>query len=1075
MKMNKILYLSALLLLFSSVALGQRTITGRVLAMPEKRPLEGATIKLKGYPGAVRSLRDGTFRVAVSPGASVLVASYLGYETKEVTVKEVSDRELSIYLNPAQSQLKEVTVSTGYQQLPRERATGSFEKIDSAALSRIISPSILTRLDGLVSGVVFDRRGSYSINGPVNINNTFTVRGLSTLNSNASPLIILDNFPYEGDINDINPNDILDISVLKDASAASIWGARAGNGVIVITTRKGRYNAATRIGFTSNLSVASKPDLFSYHEISSADYISAERYLFDQGFYNALESGNERAALSPVIEMLIKKRDGLLSPEQAQSQIEALATADVRNDYLENVYRKSLNRQAAVNVSGGSESYHYLISAGYDNNRLQLINTHNDRISLRAENSIRLSKKLELQAQIIYTMANNYSTPASFAYNQLRVSGKRLYPYARLVNSNGEPAEIATYRQGFLDTAGNGKLLDWRYKPLVDAEQASLKVKAQNALLNAGISYRFSPSFSADVKYQYQRGTSNTGTLYSEESYYTRNLVNFFTQINPDGVTRPVPAGAILDQGNREMASYSARGQLSYSNVFNGIHSFSAIAGGEIRQTKTEGTGTRIYGYSESPLSSSVVDLTHTYPVYDNISYDQYIPDNSFLNSYLNRYTSLYANMSYSLLNRYTLSGSVRKDASNILGVKTNEKGVPLWSTGITWDLSKENFYQLSFLPQLKLRYTLGYSGNVNTGLSAYATIMFYSNDPSAFNQTYASVLNPPNPELRWEKVRMQNFAVDFSAFGNRFRGSIEHYRKKTSDLLALTPVDGTTGFTTATRNSGSTFANGWDINLTSENLRGKLKWSSNYLFSYNRTKVRRYDYEYSNAGAYVGSGATVTPLKGSMVYPVISYRWAGLNSDTGDPQGYLEGKVSTDYSAIISKSTFSDLVFHGSAIPLYFGTFRNTFSFRDFSLSAGISFRFDYYFRRASLSYYDLFYNGLGNKEYADRWQKQGDERTTNVPSLSYPADSYRDQFYNFSEVTVERGDNIRLQDITFSWQVPSALLSRFKIKSARIYSYLNNLGILWRKNKLGLDPDYGTDNIAAPRSLAIGISADF
>lgn len=237
--------------------------------------------------------------------------------------------------------------TTGYQNLPRERATGSFSRVDSSLLQRRISTDVLGRLEDNVPGLAFNRSAMAG-----GVNNPISIRGRSTLFANANPLILLDNFPYEGDVSAINPNDVESVTVLKDAAAASIWGARAGNGVIVITTRKGKRNQAPTVSLTSNITISDKPDLYAQPRISTADHIELEKTLFARNFFSSDETSANHPALSPVTELLIAQRDGHLSAAQAQQQIEALKGRDLRDDYSRYLYRKSVNQQYALQVNG---------------------------------------------------------------------------------------------------------------------------------------------------------------------------------------------------------------------------------------------------------------------------------------------------------------------------------------------------------------------------------------------------------------------------------------------------------------------------------------------------------------------------------------------------------------------------------------------------------------------------------------------------------------------------------------------------------------------------------------------------
>jgi len=329
-------------------------------------PIQGALIEAeKSHTRAITN-NKGQFTLSVTAPKETIIISHIGYNGYRGLLSAVLGRkeEIALKLSPVTGNLAGAVVYTGYQSLPKERATGSFEKIDNNLLNLRVSTDITSRLEN-VSSVYFDRR-----NNGQNIN----IHGLSTIYANTKPLVVLDNFPYEGDLTNINPNDVEDITILKDAAAASIWGVRAGNGVIVINTKKGRYNKKPVLEFNSNITVSKKPDVFYAKTLSASDYADVETMLFNNGFYNAsINNTTNRPVLSPVVEILAKKRAGTLSADEATARIDALRKYDVRNDYAKYLYCPVLKQQYSLTYSGGSDKYSYSISGGYDKNLDNLV------------------------------------------------------------------------------------------------------------------------------------------------------------------------------------------------------------------------------------------------------------------------------------------------------------------------------------------------------------------------------------------------------------------------------------------------------------------------------------------------------------------------------------------------------------------------------------------------------------------------------------------------------------------------------------------------------------------------------
>ncbi|SHG42305.1 SusC/RagA family TonB-linked outer membrane protein [Pedobacter caeni] len=1019
-------------------------IKGRIL--DEKgESLPGASVKVKNTKVAVVTSNDGSFTLNNLSSGSVIEVSFIGYEPKELSIKE-GDESIIVFLKPTQQQLNEVAISTGYQVLPKERSTGSFDQIDNELFNRSTGTGVLDRLDGVASSTIFDRRDP-RLTGKAFI----AVRGLSTLNTLPGPLIILDNFPYEGKMENLNPNDVENITILKDAAAASIWGAKAGNGVIVITTKKGKKEQALKLTINSNLSLINKPDLYYYNQISSSDYIDVEKYLFDQGFYDAQIKATVRPPLlTPVVKVLAKLRANEISETAAGQMIGAYRSEDVRRDYTNYVYREGTQQQYALNLSGGGKEVAYYFSAGYDKNLNNLSVSANDRLNLRSSATFYPLKGLEIETGLLYTFSNSATntTESPIGFNTMLFGSKSLYPYARLADDAGNPLAIERgFRKEYMDKLLPGKLLDWSYKPLEDMKMNSFTSKAKDLLVNLGLKYKLTPVLSAELRYMYEHTGTENLNWQGANSYLTRFTINSYTQ--KDG-SRPIPLGDIINPQNQVFTATGLRGQVNLNKVWKGVHELSAIGGAEIREDKTTFRYYKIFGYNAEFLNVSDIDFTGQYANVFGYGTAK-IPNSSGIEILNNRYVSLYANAAYSYDSRYIFSASVRKDAANLFGLKSNKKGVPLWSAGLAWNINKESFYNLEWLPYLKMRLTYGYSGNISGAPSAKA-IIAYQGDNYVTGLPFGTNSNAPNPSLRWEKTAMLNLGLDFANRNNRISGSLEYYDKRSSDLYSYSSLDQTTGFAGLLINSANMNGRGIDLSLNTKNLTaGRFSWDTRFLFNYNQNRVAKYLFEESNISNYINSGLAPNPIQGKHAYALFSYKFAGLDPATGDPMGYVNGVASKDYATIRSPKSINDLEYHGSAIPVYFGTLINTFSYRNFSVSFNIGYQFGYYFRREALNYASLFNAGKGAGDFSKRWQKPGDEKITNVPSMIYPLNRSREDFYAASSALVEKGDHIRLNDITAGY----LLNNKGKyFKQIRLYANLSNVGVLWSANKVGIDP---------------------
>jgi TonB-linked SusC/RagA family outer membrane protein len=1025
-------------------------------------PLLGAGITLVGTTYRTQTAPNGNFQFRLPQGQYRLQVGYTGYTPQVLLVSVPNTDTLHIRLRLASQVLAAVTVSTGYQELPRERATGSFVQVDNALLNRSVSTDIIERLRDITPGLSFNQVGT-----------RFSVRGQSTLKSaSAEPLIVVDGFPYTLPIENLNPNDVQSVTVLKDAAAASIWGARAGNGVIVITTKKGSYNLPLRISFNGNVNVGERPDLYYQPRMSSADYIATEQRLFARGYYTSRENAENHPALSPAVELLIARRDGKITPSTLDAQLAQLGTYDVRDDLSRYFYRRSVNQQYNLGLTGGSAQHRYSYSAGFDRNLGNLSGNSNNRLTLNAQNTWSLlNRKLELSSGLYLTRSetgnNNPGVPTWS-------NGTRLYPYARFADDAGNPLALnKDLRLDFIQTAQRQGLLDWNYRPLDELESAENRMLRSQYRIQTGLSYKLLPGLSASLQYLFEQSQGSGRNEYSPESYLARNLINRYTSRNAStGVlSQSVPAGGILDMASSSAVNHDLRAQLNY-DLEQGPHRLTAIGGYEIQGLRTRSQAYRLYGYDTEHATGRPVDGTTLFSFYDSPASRSAIPFGTEETDLTDHTVSWYTNAAYTYDRKYTLSGSARIDRSNLFGVDFNNKGVPLWSAGLAWQVNRESFYHVEALPELRLRLTYGYNGNINKSLSAYTTAGYYNGSDSQSGLPYATIVNPPNPELSWERIRNTNFGVDFSTRNHRLSGTVEYFIKQGIDLIGITAYAPSTGIRTFTGNAAQTKGTGIDISLESRNLTGAFYWTTNLLFSRITDKVTKYDQQSSTALYLQQGNYGFYPMEGRPLFSIYSYRWGGLDPATGDPQGYLpSGVLSKSYTAILNGTRPQDLVYNGPSKPPVFGALRNTFGYGGFSLSFNISYKFGYYFRRPSIRYgADQGLNSM-HADYSLRWQQPGDEAFTQVPSLSLTNQTARDDLYTYSEALVEKADHIRLQDVQFSFSPKGRKGGFLQEHPVQIYLYATNLGILWKQTHSGLDPDYSSATYPAQRTIAGGI----
>lgn len=1011
--------------------------------------IEGASIRLRPGNKGTSTNAFGQFRLKdVEPGEYTLEISFIGYQT-EVRQIVVGDRarELGrITLKSTRRNLEEVAViNTGYQRVSKERATGSFAQPIKEIFNNRVSTDVISRLNGITSGLVFNANTSATINGKTDIN----IRGLSTINANDQPLIVVDNFPYSGDLNSINPNDVENVTILKDAGAASVWGARSGNGVIVITTKRGRLNTPLKVTLNANMSILERPDLHrDQRNVSAKDYIELEKFIFDHGGYDRdLNDTYYYTPISPAVEIFAAQRNGTITDAQAQAQLDVLRSKDRMAEQMRYFYRPEMKQQYAIDLQGGTNRSSHYMSLGFDRNALEARFNDYSRFSLNSQNSFRPAKNLELSVGLQYTLSwQNIDRTLERTDGNSSLN----YSYITYADENGHHLPITyQYRRSFVDAATSKGFYDWNYVPLDELGNHDNTNNIANLRLTGSIKYTVFKGLSLNADYQYEKFSLRSRNYVRQEAYEARNFVNQYATVVNGMVTefKNIPPGGILYLGSQERTGHGLRTSIQYLNTF-GNHTLDGSVGYEINEVVGASNYSRFLGYNEEYETHAIIDPITMFPTNPN-GYG-IIGDGLDIGGTIERFRSYYGRAAYTYKNRYTAYANARVDGSNYFGVNTNQKSVPLWSAGVRWGLSGERFYNVSWLPVLNLKASYGYNGNLDKTTTGITTF-YYLVISSITNQPYAFITNLGNPDLRWERSRQTNIGMEFGSKNNILTGSLDVYFKKGIDLIGSTPVVPSTGLTSFKGNFSGMKGHGLDLILTSRNIDKAFQWLTTFQFSWTKDEVTKYDVPYQTS-QYIyagGYGSTAMPIVGKPVYSVYSLKWGGLDPENGDPVGYLDGKESKDYNSMIYNTREQDIIFHGSARPVYFGNLSNSFGYRNFNLTLNLTYKLGYYYRRQSVEYNSLFGSFRFHQDYTQRWQQPGDEKKTNVPSLAYPINSPRESYYTYSSVLVEKGDHIRLQDILLSYTLSG------RSHATQIFMNASNVGIIWRANRSGTDPD--------------------
>ncbi|WP_286776838.1 SusC/RagA family TonB-linked outer membrane protein [Sphingobacterium sp. UBA2074] len=1046
-------------------------VQGIIIDKDAQHTIAGITVRSKLGNSKTKTDQEGRFSLTGMNRKDSVIVSGVGYTTVTVSVDYFFQKE-PLGMKHSDQYLNIVEVNTGYQTLKPNEVTGAVGIITEDMLKQQTGTNIMQRLNNMVPAVRFDNQ---PIQNPIIQKLNVSIRGLSTINGQMDPLIVLDGFIYEGNIANIDPNSVESVSILKDAAAAAIWGARAGNGVIVLTSKKGKLgtNERSKISFNSTFLFNQNSDLTQLYRMSNQDFIGIEKMLFDKGYYNVFLNSVGYAAMTPVIDILDKRKKELISSLDSAKLINNLLLQDGLKNYADAFYERPFTQQYNLNISGGGAKHAYGFATGYTTDKSQL-NDRNRKINLLFSNTFKPISKLQIDVAMNYTNAISKSGRPDLT--GLTYNGKSV-PYLQFVDDKGlEIPFERDFRQLYVDQKYRTGFLDWSYYPMSEYKYSNTASKLTELYATFGLAYQVRSFLKLSLSGQYQLQSIKGETKSTLESYDARSTINKYIQMDANGkLTYPVPQSGLLRNSNTDGQSYTIRGQGNVDKRF-GTYHIVGILGAEIRENNQKGNSFTAYGYNDLPLAYAPVDYVTLFKTNPDDLYQNILGAPDFSKT-VNRYISTFANFSTIWKEKYAISASLRQDGANIFGALTNDKWSPLWSVGGFWEVGKEQFMKRSWIDMLKLRATYGYSGNVDVSKTPQPVANVQTDSYTKYRILNISKLN--DPSLRWEKVGTINFGLDYSFFNGRISGAIDYYVKSGNDLYGSTEYDYTTwgASNVITKNVASMKGKGLDMSITSKNTLTGVKWDTRLNLSTNSNRTTAY-YQSLNQGVlnFLGNGNKITPLVGMPLNAIAAYRWAGLN-EQGIAQGYVNGEKSTDYSKIRSASveaSTSDgsIRFFGSAKPQVFGNLINSFSWHEFSLGINVSFKADYYFLKPATSYFNLFQSGNAYPDFEDRWQKEGDELRTNTPKMSYPLVSSADAFYTQSEIHVLKGDHIRLEYVNFSWQ--KAFDQRRNKMNVRLYGNFANLGILWRSNSHKIDPEYPY-RLSPPKVFSLGIQINY
>lgn len=1016
----------------------QIVVTGRITD-ENGVPLPGVSVVIKGTAKGTQTNSNGEYTVIVRDENAVLSFSYVGYEKQELVVGK--NGVISIQLKPSNNKLGGIdVVNTGYQTISRERATGSFSVIDPYRLRSKLKPDLKAALEGQATGVVLTKEGNLEI------------RGVSTLLGTAAsaPLLVIDGYPSNAGLESLNIDNIESVTVLKDAVAASIYGARSSNGVIVIATRMAR-KGALQVEYKGSTGITLKPNLSNLNRASSADYVDAEIELYNQDPNSYLTTYNNYGSTSQVNYLLIAQSQGWMNDKDVNTRLDALKKNDGLAQAEKYYFRNQFTQQHNISLSGGGEKSMLNAAVRYVSNQANTIGSSDNRLIFDVKNDWQPRKGVNIRLFSNVNYATTASPVRSWSDMLAYTNTSLLQPYTLLVDpATGEPQNVPSKNQKKEDRyAALTGLKPLNYNPLQDLMLETSTNKALQIRLGGSVNVKIFDGLTAEAGGTWSRGDAFGKTLYDKTAYRVRLWYSDNTSIsNPS--KHYIPDGAVVNESRNYNQSYMFRTQLNFNRVFAQKHRVSAIAGNEISRNTSDNNGlpTR-FGYNDQAGSFS----TFNYADYNAGSYNADMLGTSrptaSIGSYAfvdNRFVSWYANTSYEYNNRFILSGSIRLDQTNFFGTDPRYRYKPLWSAGGTYKLAQEKFFNVPLIDRLDLRASYGINGNIslNSGPFLIITPGSYSNYTGDVSY---GITSPPNNSLRWEKTKSTNFGFDISLLNRRINVTADYYVRNSSDLLASDAIDPTRGFSSLVKNIGEVSNKGYEISVNADVLRKKnLVWNAFLNFSYNNNTVVTYNVNYQYASS-ITSGAI--KKAGDPLDALYSYRFAGLDNN-GVSQFYTtKGEKTGGGNAAVG-----DLIYSGTLRPKYAISLTNSFRVKQFDLSFMFIAKAGNVLRRDAFSGSNIL-----NKHVSERWKKPGDEANTIYPKLSsWNMDMF---YFPYSDILIESANYLKLRDVTLTYDINPRLIKRIGITSTRIYFQTRNLFMI-TANSDHRDPETAELNLS-------------
>ena len=999
-------YLFLCSLLFCAVAYAQDiTVTGKVTAGGEEIP--GVAVFVKGQTRGTITGIDGSYSIQVK-GNESLVFSFIGYET--VTEQVNKRKVINVKLQETSQMVDEVIITVPYGTAKKSTFTGSASFIPAGTIEKAQVSSVSKALQGTVAGLQ-----SFSSSGQPGSDATIFIRGVGSVNASTNPLYVVDGVPYDGALSSIASSDIESITVLKDAASAALYGSRAANGVIMITTKQGTKESAPTVDFSAKYGFSSRARA-DYDQVNTNQYFelyweAMRNYRMDNG-YSAADAA--AYASSNLTGNLGINPYGSAFPEPVGLDGKLVSGANpLWNDSWDDALSQDAHySDLNIRVSGGSKNSKYFASAGYMNDQGAYICSGFKRYTLRANITSDIRKWL----QVGLNLSGTHSVQDSPKQDDSAISN--VVAFARSLPSFYPVYQRDMKTGAYLLDENGDRMFDYgEYRPNsyakynllasmphdkreVKRDAASLRGYVQVAPIE-GLTYKMSLNVDYNSKFlhNYDNPTYGPGSI----------------------------SGGEVSKQNYRTTGMTFNNVVNYQRTINDNHNIRVMVGQEYYEYNTSnfgGTRSKVImdGFYEPDAASSLSDFSGDSDQYKLLSY--------------------FGSAEYSYASKYFLSGSVRTDGSSRF--HPDHRWGTFWSVGASWKIMQEAFMAETsgWLSNLSLRASYGAQGNDQVGYYAYQALYSIRNN---LGESGLHAYRLATPNLSWETNLNTNVGLDFGLWNNRLSGTVEYFERRSKDLLFSKDLVPSSGFSSMDENIGAIKNYGWELQIAGYPIVTKdWKWK----LSLNATTYKNKITSLPADEMWSGNKKWV---KGGSLYDFYLVEWAGVNPENGNPMWYRYNndgeKVTTeDYSS----TTTSDKVKCGNSLPKWTGGIQSDLSYKDFSLS----FLFSYslggkIYNGDKLSLMSQGPTGTSwSVDMLDRWTPEN--TNTDVPRLTT---SPKSSWTNSSDRFLVDRSYLRLKNITFSYNLPKTILNTLTLKDASVFFQAENM--LTFTKQQGLDPE--------------------